>query len=212
MSRTIQNLFIVIYKGIRVSELFISNKVSNLILFIIFYLNGIEHGSLNCYGRPIIYRSLKAKCIIGDGLLIASYAKHSTTSDNRPCKIIIRNNGILKIGNNFQITGVTICSYDHITIGNNVKIGGGSQVFDTNFHSLEQKLRSSSEDTNNAKTAPVIIGDDVFIGANCIITKGVSIGKNSIIGAGSVVVKDIPANEVWGGNPARCLRKISFVE
>ena len=57
------------------------------------------------------------------------------------------------------------------------------------------------------KTSPIVIEDDVFIGANSIICKGVHIGARSIIAAGSVVVKDIPRDEVWGGNPARFIRK-----
>ena len=68
--------------------------------------------------------------------------------------------------------------------------------------------RYYANDRANTKTAPVIIDDDVFIGTNCIIGKGVHIGARSIIAAGSVVVKDIPADEVWGGNPARFIKKV----
>ena len=54
----------------------------------------------------------------------------------------------------------------------------------------------------------VTIGDNVFIGNNVIILKGVSIGNNSIIGAGSVVLKDVGANTVVGGNPAKFIKKM----
>lgn len=54
----------------------------------------------------------------------------------------------------------------------------------------------------------MVIEDNVFIGARCIILKGVTIGENSIVGAGSVVTKSIPANEIWAGNPAKFIRKI----
>lgn len=53
----------------------------------------------------------------------------------------------------------------------------------------------------------VIINDHTFIGANTVICKGVTIGSNVIVGASSVVTKDIPDNEIWGGNPARFIRK-----
>ena len=56
---------------------------------------------------------------------------------------------------------------------------------------------------------PVVIEDDVFVGTHCIICKGVRIGNRSIVAAGSVVVKDIPNGEVWGGNPAKFIRKIA---
>ena len=53
------------------------------------------------------------------------------------------------------------------------------------------------------------VGNNVFIGTNCIVLKGVSIGNNSIVGAGSVVTKNIPANELWAGNPAKFIRKLN---
>lgn len=60
----------------------------------------------------------------------------------------------------------------------------------------------------NIDHAPIVIEDDVFIGAHCIISKGVTIGARSIVAAGSVVVKSIPPDEVWGGNPARFIKKV----
>ena len=58
------------------------------------------------------------------------------------------------------------------------------------------------------KKSPVIINNNVFIGAHSIILKGVTIGENSIIGACSLVTNDIPANEIWGGNPARRIKTL----
>lgn len=60
----------------------------------------------------------------------------------------------------------------------------------------------------NAKTAPIVIGDYVFIGARCMILKGVTIGDRSIVAAGSVVTKSIPADELWGGVPAKFIKKL----
>ena len=67
-------------------------------------------------------------------------------------------------------------------------------------------------DSLNAKTSPITISDNVFIGTSCIICKGVSIGENAVIGAGSIVTKNIPANEIWAGNPAKFIRKIDINE
>ena len=78
---------------------------------------------------------------------------------------------------------------------------------DTNFHSTDWRKREHrEEDVADAKTAPVVIEDYVFIGARGIICKGVRIGEHSIIAAGSVVVKDIPANCIAGGNPCKVIK------
>lgn len=66
-----------------------------------------------------------------------------------------------------------------------------------------QVRRSSNEGT---KSAPVVIEDDVWVGAHCIILKGVTIGARSIIGAGSVVTKSIPADCVAAGNPCKVIK------
>ncbi|WP_262710533.1 acyltransferase [Dinghuibacter silviterrae] len=55
-------------------------------------------------------------------------------------------------------------------------------------------------------SAPVKIGDNVFIGMDSIILKGVTIGSNVVVAAGSVVARDIPDNQIWGGNPAKFIR------
>lgn len=55
---------------------------------------------------------------------------------------------------------------------------------------------------------PITIGDNVWLGGNVVVTPGVTIGENSVIGAGSVVVKDIPANVVAAGNPCKVVREI----
>ncbi|MNY31041.1 putative acetyltransferase [compost metagenome] len=59
-------------------------------------------------------------------------------------------------------------------------------------------------------TKPIVIGDNAWIGANCVITAGVTIGKHAIIGAASVVTKDVPDYSVAVGNPARVIKKYDF--
>ena len=59
---------------------------------------------------------------------------------------------------------------------------------------------------------PITIGDNVWLGGNVVVTPGVTIGENTVIAAGSVVVKDIPANVVAAGNPCRVVRKIKEEE
>lgn len=118
-------------------------------------------------------------------------------------------NGKIEIGNDCGFTSTVISSKTSIKIGNNVKIGGNVRVFDHDYHSMNYSERRNPEtDSPNAKSEPVEIGNDVFIGTNSIILKGVKIGDRSIIGAGSVVaLKNIPPDSVVAGNPAKIITK-----
>lgn len=128
---------------------------------------------------------------------IGCYEK-CTFFEDRGCDIII--------GDNVGISQSVLISYQSIRIGNNVKIDCGTCIYTTDFHSLGPVTRAGKDDMKNRKSAPVVIENNVFIGAKCIILKGVTIGENSVVGAGSVVTKSIPANEIWAGNPAKYIR------
>jgi len=116
--------------------------------------------------------------------------------------------GQILIGDFSGGSAVVISSRVKVTIGEHCKLGGNVRIFDHDFHSLNAESRQDPLlDEADVKARSVVIGDDVFVGTNATILKGVTIGDRAIVAAGSVVTKDIPADEVWGGNPARCLRK-----
>lgn len=98
-----------------------------------------------------------------------------------------------------------ICNYD-IEIGNNVNLGGNTVIYDTDFHALDPKIRLDKKEVKKAK---VVVGDNVFIGSHSTVLKGVTIGNNAVIGACSLVSKNIPANEIWGGNPIKFIKKMN---
>ena len=149
-----------------------------------------------------------AKVIIEDGFIINSGVMSGIDTGNGS-KIFVKKGAKLYLGKNSGMTNTIIQCHDSITIGDNVNIGAGCMIMDTNFHSTDWEIRlDRRKDILDAKTAPVKIGNVCFIGARSIICKGVTIGDHSMIAAGSVVVKDVPANEVWGGNPARFIKKI----
>lgn len=78
---------------------------------------------------------------------------------------------------------------------------------DSNFHSLDYILRRDrATDSPNAIREPVIIEEDVFIGARSIINKGVHVGARTIIASGSVVVNDLPSDCIAGGNPCKVIK------
>jgi acetyltransferase-like isoleucine patch superfamily enzyme len=99
-----------------------------------------------------------------------------------------------------------ICCANKITFGENVMIGGGCKIWDSDFHPINPTQRNLTPNTNYL-SKEIKIGNNVFIGGCSIILKGVTIGDNSVVGAGSVVTKSIPFNEIWAGNPATFIKK-----
>ncbi len=203
-----QRRIIIAYKIWKHLRLTLMAQVSNVYCKGIFYLNGIGANKIKCLGFPYVHVSLKAKCIIGRNFKMNNGARYSDSGLNGKCRIEVRETAVLSCGNNVGMSDVTITCHEKITIGNNVLLGVGSQLRDTDNHSLNPIDRLNGLDWKNKRTAPIIIGDNVFIGAYSIILKGVVIGNNSIIGAGSVLTKSVGENEVWAGNPARFIRKI----
>ena len=109
----------------------------------------------------------------------------------------------LKIGNSSGI-GAYSNIPGNVTIGENVMMGQECLMFTRN-HQMKDKTRPMCLQ-GMEESRPIVIGNDVWIGARVTILPGVHIGNGAVIGAGAVVTKDVPAYEVWGGNPARFLR------
>lgn len=101
---------------------------------------------------------------------------------------------------NFDCVMLDICK---IKIGDNCLLAPGVHIY-TAAHPLNPDERNSGAEFGK----PVMIGNNVWIGGRAIINPGITIGDNVVIGAGAVVTKDIPANTVVGGNPAKVIKKI----
>jgi acetyltransferase-like isoleucine patch superfamily enzyme len=160
------------------------------------------------YGLPIIQRHTSSTIEIGEGAILRSFTASNPLAPNRPVLLTTRSKGAeILIGQNFGMTGGTLCAEERIEIGDRVLIGANSIVVDTDFHPLDVNQRQRTPTLS--EPAPVHIGDDVFVGMQSLILKGVRIGKGSVIGAGSVVTKDVPPGVVAAGNPARVLKKLA---
>ena len=92
-----------------------------------------------------------------------------------------------------------------VTIGSHVNLAQGITVTALN-HNFEDKNKRIDE--QGVSTKPVVIGDDVWIGANAVILPGVTIGKHAVVAAGAVVTTDVPDNTVVGGVPAKVIKKL----
>lgn len=104
----------------------------------------------------------------------------------------------LTLGSGYINNNATIDCFESITVGHGVAISSGVTIRDSDNHSING---------NTVVTAPIVIEDNVWIGLNATILKGVRIGKGSVVAAGAVVTKDVPENTLVGGVPARMLKQ-----
>lgn len=147
---------------------------------------------------PRIYGKLRllswGRVTIGDKLLLMGTLV--------PCELVAQPNGVLEIGDNVFINyGVSISAHQHIRIGNRCQIGNWSILMDNDYHSTTDAHRPS-------ESAPIILEDEVWLGARVIVLKGVTIGRGAVIGAGSVVTRDVPPRSLAVGAPARVVRAL----
>jgi acetyltransferase-like isoleucine patch superfamily enzyme len=139
--------------------------------------------------------------------LNSGYARNPVGGSQR-LSLSTSSGAVLKIGERAAISNTSIVCWNEILIEKDVFIGGGCGIYDTDFHPINsiERLNLSYNDIN---TARIIIKKESFIGAHCIILKGVSIGEGAVIGAGSVVSRNIPDYEIWAGNPIHRIGIIS---
>ena len=141
-------------------------------------------------GRPLIQNW--GVITIGDRTRIHSTTVRSEFASYR--------RGRLEIGSNVYLNyGASIAAHLLVRIGNGCTIGTYAILMDNDFHGVEQRHRTPP-------SQPIVLEENVWLGARVIVLKGVTIGHDSVIGAGSVVTKDIPPRCVAAGVPARILR------
>lgn len=145
--------------------------------------------------------------IIGDNLYYSSGNGVNPLCANDRGALHVERGGRLTIGDNVGMSSTRIWVSKEVSIGSHVNIGGGVVITDTDAHPIDWRQRRKGGEGTLA--APVRIADDVWIGANTTILKGVTIGARSVVGAGSVVTRPIPPDCIAAGNPCRVIRKLS---
>ena len=136
-------------------------------------------------GKNATFRSLK----IANPLLQAG-----------PCSFAAGKNAVIQIGDHCGFSGTTLVAQQRIEIGDRVLCGANVLICDGDHHPLDAKTRA---DGAVGECAPVIIADDVWLGMNVVVLKGVSIGAGAVIAAGALVNSDIPAGAIAAGVPAK---------
>lgn len=132
------------------------------------------------------------------------------------CSLLSAHHGKIVIGNNTKVgNGSQILCVDSVTIGDYTAVAQYVKIVDNNNHPLNPEFRQYMRTTPHGSDArsmihsdhkPVVIGKNCWIGEHSRIQKGVTIGDNSIIAACSVVTKDVPANCIAAGNPAKVVK------
>ena len=113
--------------------------------------------------------------------------------------------GTIAVGEDtFLNEGSSVVAHHQVKIGDNCRIGELVGIFDTDHHAVDA--------LSPVRFAPVVIGDNVWIGRGALILPGVTIGDNAVVAAGSVVTGAVPANTLVAGNPARLVRELQVVE
>jgi len=175
---------------------------------------GVEIGKqVQIQGMPLVNLANGSRIQLGARCVLCSDSKINALGINHP--VVLRTLGPgaeIVIGEDTGMSGGSICAAASIRIGAGCLIGANVTLADTDFHAIDPTNRRYNRNANEIATAPIVIEDNVFIGADVFVLKGVTIGKNSVIGAGSVVTRDIPANSIAAGNPAKVVKSVSRCE
>jgi acetyltransferase-like isoleucine patch superfamily enzyme len=164
------------------------------------------HPTWRFYGLPRIHTRTRGSIRIGTHFSANSHWRYNTVGIFQPVTLkTVTYEATITIGRNVGVAGCTISAAERIVIEDDVLIGAGCLIADSDFHPIAYEDRDIPEKTLNA---PVHICAGAFIGARSIILKGVTIGRGSVIAAGSVVIRDIPPGVIAAGNPARVVRLI----
>lgn len=179
---------------------------SNIYNKLVFFLRKPVCSKSKPYINGKIYMvSDKKKICFGDHVRINSSLKSNPIGGSSRTILFAEPGASIKIGDRVGISNSALHASKSITIGNDVLIGGDCKIYDTDFHSTAYESRMNDRDI---KSKEIVIEDGAFIGAGCYILKGVHIGEKSVVAAASIVTKNIPSGELWGGNPAKFIRKL----
>jgi acetyltransferase-like isoleucine patch superfamily enzyme len=151
-----------------------------------------------------------------DGMVVGS---HSTLDG---VSFAIGKNGRLIVGDFCVFTAGVLLAEELLTIGNCVRLAWNVAITDTDFHPLDPALRVADavacspigkrENRPRIACKPVVIEDDVYVGPNATILKGVRVGAGSFIEAGALITRDVPPRSRVVGNPARVVGSVDHVE
>lgn len=197
-------MIILLYRVKRGVITLFTNIINRIHLYLVGAKVGLKFGS--CGTIFIRNYAGKSGICIGDNVFVNSARFANPIGGDGKTIMVVGSSAKLIIGDGVKISNATFFAQEYISIGNQTFVGGGTRIYDSDFHSIYPEYRINGN--THILSAPVTIGQRVFIGSNVQILKGVTIGDESVIGAGSIVTKDVPAGQIWAGNPARFIKNI----
>ena len=135
------------------------------------------------------------------------------------CSFSLGEAGYCSVGDYTLLNGALVMAEERIEIGSHCLVSWNVGIADSDFHPIDPARRlvdakalapfyEGRPERPKLDTRPVRIADNVWIGMNSVILKGVTVGENSVVAAGSVVTKSVPANVIVGGNPAVLVKEL----
>lgn len=152
-------------------------------------------------GMAHFERHPNSRISIGASCVFRSSHTSNPSGINRPCSLTTLADGAeITIGNHCGFSGTALVCGSRVEIGNRVRCSPNTWIIDTDGH---------LDDSRTSPNRPIKIEDNVWLGANVTVLKGVTIGANTLVAAGSVVSRSLPGDVVAAGVPARVLRNIA---
>lgn len=172
------------------------------------YCNQIMGSYCTSIGRGVVWDG-DVPMVIGAGDILIG---DNVRIGNRQTWILgfkVYDNPRLQIGDNTTINYQTVISVAReVRIGSNCLLAGEIKIFDNNSHPVDFMARRNGGRMTEQDIAPVVIEDDVWIGTECMIMKGVTIGRGAVVAAGSVVTRNVAPFSLVAGVPAKEIRKL----
>jgi acetyltransferase-like isoleucine patch superfamily enzyme len=190
----------------------LGNEIKRVLAWPWIYIGFLFHGikprkGWRIFGMPIIQKYKGSTIEIGANVEMRSWRSTNPLVPYHPVVLSTRTAAArIEIGFSVGLASARVIAATSIIIRDRTMLGSNCTIVDTDFHPLQPEERQ--KDIRGGKTAPILIEEDVFIGMNSMILKGVTIGKGSVVGAASVVVKDVPPGSIVAGNPARIIGQI----
>jgi acetyltransferase-like isoleucine patch superfamily enzyme len=194
------------YLGQQRFKLALCSKVTTVIMnFRLFLVNATVGKGAIFFGKTYLQVHPSGNLTCGDNSVFRSSEQSNSIGVKQRCFLSVGRNARLSIGDNCGFSGSVINAMHSISIGSRVMLGANVTIADSDRHPINAKERAAGD---GGVCAPVVIGDDVWVGMNTVILKGSIIGNNVVIGANSLVSGQIPDNCIAVGSPARVVKML----